>query len=122
MRKMLCVLGACALLALGCRSISVHKHDPVVYTPPGQTNVVCIVEGGWDASYYSYGVWTSFGSLGVTIGTNVVSLTLNDLNSDMFSSLSLPLPVNSDSQQRHCNSYSRKLNFEPTPPILPVGD
>ncbi len=83
MRKMLCVLGACALLALGCRSISVHKHDPVVYTPPGQTNVVCIVEGGWDASYYSYGVWTSFGSLGVTIGTNVVSLALNDLNSDV---------------------------------------
>lgn len=83
MRKMLCVLGACALLALGCRSISVHKHDPVVYVPPGQTNVVCIVEGGWDASYYSYGVWTSFGSLGVTIGTNVVSLTLNDLNSDV---------------------------------------
>lgn len=83
MRKMLCVLGASALIALGCRSISVHKHDPVVYTPPGQTNVVCIVEGGWDASYYSYGVWTSFGSLGVTIGTNVVSLTLNDLNSDV---------------------------------------
>ena len=83
MRKMLCVLGACALLALGCRSISVHKHDPVVYVPPGQTNVVCIVEGGWDASYYSYGVWTSFGSLGVAIGTNAVSLTLNDLNSDV---------------------------------------
>ena len=83
MRKMLCVLGACALLALGCRSISVHKHDPVLFQPPGQTNVVCIVEGGWDASYYSYGVWTSFGSLGVTIGTNVVSLTLNDLNSDV---------------------------------------
>lgn len=74
---------AAALLALGCRSISVHKHDPVVYTPPGQTNVVCIVEGGWDASYCSYGVWTSLGSLGVTIGTNVVSLTLNDLNSDV---------------------------------------
>jgi hypothetical protein len=74
---------AAALLALGCRSISVHKHDPVVYVPPGQTNVVCIVEGGWDASYYSYGVWTSFGSLGVTIGTNVVSLALNDLNSDV---------------------------------------
>ena len=83
MRKMLCVFAACALVALGCRSITVHKHDPVVYTPPGQTNVVCIVEGGWDASYYSYGVWTSFGSLGVTIGTNVVSLTLNDLNSDV---------------------------------------
>lgn len=83
MCKMLCILAACALLALGCRSIAVHKHDPVVWTPPGQTNVVCVVEGGWDATYYSYGVWTSFGSLGVTIGTNVVSLTLNDLNSDI---------------------------------------
>lgn len=81
MRKLICV--ACALFALGCRSIAVHKHDPVFWTPPGQTNVVCVAEGGWDATYYSYGVWTSFGSLGVTIGTNVVSLTLNDLNSDV---------------------------------------
>lgn len=77
------VLAIVFLACAGCRSISVHKRDPVVFAPPGQTNVVCVVEGGWDASYYSYGVWTSFGSLGVTIGTNVVSLTLNDLSSDV---------------------------------------
>ena len=83
MRKMLCVFAACALVALGCRSITVHKHDPVFFQPPGQTNVVMFAEGGWDAKYWSYGLFTSFGHLEVTIGTNVVSLALNDLNSDV---------------------------------------
>ena len=83
MKRVLAACVAAALLALGCRSITVHKHDPVFYTPPGQTNVVCFAEGGWDAKYFSYGVWTTFGHLEVTLGTNVVSLALNDLNSDV---------------------------------------
>lgn len=79
MRRLLVI----ALLIAGCRSVVIHKHDPVCFVPPGQTNVVCVVEGGWDARYFSYGLLTSFGQLEVRVTTNAVSFMMTDLNSDV---------------------------------------
>lgn len=83
MRKVLHILAVIALLVLGCRSVTIHRHDPVIWSPPGRTNEVYAVDGGWDAHYHSYGLFTSFGSLSVTVGTNVVHIALTDLNSDV---------------------------------------
>lgn len=75
----------CSALALaGCRFINIEKHDPVVFTPPDSTNTVVVVEGGWEAHYRSYGMWTSFGNLEVSVHSNgVLVVKLDDLNADV---------------------------------------
>lgn len=54
--------------AAGCRYIDVHRN----------------VDGSWHAKYYSYGLWTSLGSLEVNVATNgLACLRMNDLGSDV---------------------------------------
>lgn len=65
----------------GCRSIRVEKHDPEVIV---SSNSVIVVEGGWEAKYWSYGTITSFGRLDIGIATNhTVTVSLSDLQADM---------------------------------------
>jgi len=41
-------------------------------------------DGSWQAKYYSYGLWTSLGSLEVNVTTNGLAyLRMNDLGSDV---------------------------------------
>ena len=70
MRKLLYTLCFCALglIALGCRSIKARME----------------ADGSWEASYYSYGLFTTLGALQVSVGTNgVASLYLDDLSTDV---------------------------------------
>ena len=54
--------------AAGCRYIDVRRN----------------VDGSWHAKYYSYGLWTSLGSLEVNVATNgLARLRMNDLGSDV---------------------------------------
>lgn len=65
----------------GCRSIRVEKHDPEVIV---SSNSVIVVEGGWEAKYWSYGMLTSLGRLDIGIATNhAVTVSLSDLRADM---------------------------------------
>lgn len=66
---MRCFLCSLALFALaGCRYVDVERR----------------VDGSWEAHYYSYGLWSTLGSLDVDVGTNgLVRLSLNDVNSDV---------------------------------------
>ena len=68
MRFCFCSLVALALALGGCRYVDVEKHS----------------DGSWEAKYYSYGLWSTLGSLDVVVGTNgIAKLTLNDVNSDV---------------------------------------
>lgn len=76
--------GVLATLAVACRSIRVEKHDPVVVQV--DSNRWIVAEGGWDAKYYSYGVLTRLGRLGIDISTNrSVRVELDDFNGDLSS-------------------------------------
>lgn len=56
------------LIGAGCRYIDVDRN----------------VDGSWHAKYYSYGLWTSLGSLEVNVTTNgLAHLKMNDLGSDV---------------------------------------
>lgn len=69
------------IASYGCRSIRVKKHDPDVVV---SSNSVIVVEGGWEADYWSYGVFTSLGRLDIDIATNhTVTVSLRDLQTDM---------------------------------------
>ena len=62
------LVAALALALCGCRYVDVEKHS----------------DGSWEAKYYSYGLWSTLGSLDVVVGTNgIAKLTLNDVNSDV---------------------------------------
>ena len=77
MKKMLFAL-AVAACVFGCRHITVVRNAPVV-TPAGE-----VVDGGWKAHYYSYGTFTTLGSLWIGITTNhTVRLYLNDITSNV---------------------------------------
>ena len=58
----------CLAVAAGCRYVDVNRN----------------VDGSWHARYYSYGLWTSLGSLEVSVTTNGIAyLRMNDLGSDV---------------------------------------
>lgn len=76
--------GVIATLAVACRSIRVEKHDPVIVQV--ESNRWIVAEGGWDAKYYSYGVFTRLGRLGIELSTNrSVRVELDDYNGEMSS-------------------------------------
>lgn len=82
MKRTVAALLAISLAIVGCRSIRVEKHDPVVTQI--STNEWIVASGGWEAKYWSYCTFTSFGELGIGIETNgTVSVRLSDLHSDM---------------------------------------
>lgn len=83
MRVVLFVIMAVVTVIVGCRTIDVEKHDPVVVTSGSDT---IVVPGGWEAHYRSYGMFTTFGSLDIVAGTNgTAAVRLSDLNSDVSS-------------------------------------
>jgi len=58
----------CLAVTAGCRYIDVNRN----------------ADGSWRAKYYSYGLWTSLGSLEVNVTTNgLAHLRMNDLGSDV---------------------------------------
>lgn len=76
--------GVISLTLAACRSIRVEKHDPVVVQV--ESNRWIVADGGWDAKYYSYGVFTKLGRLGIEISTNrSVRVELDDYNGEMSS-------------------------------------
>lgn len=73
---------SCVAVVTGCRTVTVEKHDPIIQQI--NSNEWVVAEGGWEARYRSYGLWTNFGELSITLSTNgVKSVTLKDLNSDV---------------------------------------
>lgn len=66
---------------VGCRSLTIEKNDPVIVEKDG---VITVVPGGWTASYWSYGVFTTFGGLGLETCTNgLIRVSITDMNSGM---------------------------------------
>jgi len=58
----------CLALSAGCRYVDVDK----------------CADGSWHAKYYSYGLWTTLGSLEVNVTTNgIAHLKMSDLGSDV---------------------------------------
>lgn len=81
MLRLMWFVGAVVITVCGCRSIQVAKHDPTVIV---SSNNVIVVDGGWDAKYWSYGVFTSLGRLEVGVTTNrTVTVSLSDFHTDM---------------------------------------
>lgn len=81
-RAISCAILAAWALSPGCRSLEVSKHDPIAVT--NSVGEVSYVHGGWDVKYWSYGLFTSFGTLTASVGTNGVAMvSISDLNSDV---------------------------------------
>lgn len=66
--KLLACLCLCLAFSAGCRYVDIDKCS----------------DGSWHAKYYSYGLWTTLGSLEVDVSTNgVAHLKMSDLGSDV---------------------------------------
>jgi len=85
-RKWLAVAAGISLAAIcdACRTVVVEKHDHVVVQV--ESNRWIVVEGGWEAKYRSYGVFTNLGRLEIDLTTNrAVRVCLDDLTTDVSS-------------------------------------